>query len=472
VVIRPQRLFVRWDQSFTGPAQARDALHGGLEIQNRLLSSARSFGVGYSSNIMKRSVGSQHLVPLALGLNLLGCTPEAGPKTRSTAGAFDPRATVRIDAPANGATVEPPFVVEYTIGPDVDHYALTVSGAPIEGLSVDARGEGSVEVEVEYGRHRVLLEGWNDDGDALNRHQLDINAADLTGPWVTITTPVTGSVVTNPVRFGVEASDGIESVEILADDWSLGVVEPGGLLTYEFDGTGYERSIVAHGFSDGSIVASDSIQISVEADEAVDSSDWNAVMLDLIETYPDDGSFTYDWTDAGHGTTMDIYYDGEVVAEAGPGATCFCCGLTFEVYMRSFAQLDEELGGDGLLNGMSVGDVLDFRRDWFVRDLWGDGPGVGLVHYGLGEPVTDWSDVRAGDPVQFWRFSGSGHSVIFIDWVTDADDVIVGLDYWSTQRSTDGIGFSREYFGTGGSDMDPAYFYASRAWMPSDWIAW
>ena len=51
------------------------------------------------------------------------------------------------------------------------------------------------------------------------------------------------------------------------------------------------------------------------------------------------------------------------------------------------------------------------------------------MNYGLGEPILDWVDILPGDPVQLWRFSGSGHSVIFIDWVTDTDGTTVGLYY-------------------------------------------
>jgi hypothetical protein len=415
---------------------------------------------------------SIRIVALFLCFFALGCPLEPKTTSRSSAGAFDPNLVVRLDSPTNGATVQSPFLVEYTVGPGVDNFELKVSDSPVEGAVLDADGQGSVEIEVDDGRHRITLQGWNADGELLNEHRIDVNAVDLEGPWVTITTPATGSVVSNPVRFGVEASEEIDSIEIQADEWSIGVISPGELLSYEFEGIGYERSIVALGSADGEVLASDSIQITVQDDQDVTESDWNAVTLDLIDTYPTDGSFTYDWTDAGHGTTIDIYYQGEVVAYAGPGATCFCCGITFEVYMRAFAQIDEELGGDGFLNGMSVDDVFDLRRDWFVRDVWGDGPGVGFENYGLGEPVLDWADALPGDPVQLWRFSGSGHSVIFIDWVTDADGTIVGLDYWSTQPSTDGIGYGREYFGTGGSDMDPAYFYVSRAWMPHDWLPW
>lgn len=389
----------------------------------------------------------------------------------SQAGAFDLDSEVRIDSPTMGATVESPFVFSFTLGPKVASFEVLLDDEPIEGLEVDGEGLGSTTLESEPGRVELTVNGLDESGALLNAHWVEFRVVE-SGPWVTITTPTDGAEVSNPARFGVDASAEIDEVEIFADDWSLGVVEPGSLLSYEFSGTGYARTIVAQGIGDGEVIASDQIEITVTDEVVVEDSDWNAVMLELIETYPTDGTFTYDWTDAGDGTTMDIFYDGEVVAEAGPGRTCFCCGLTFELYMRSFAQLDESLGGDGLLNGMSVDDVFQFRRDWFVRDLWGDGPGIGLANYGLGEPVLRWSEAQAGDPVQFWRFSGSGHSVIFIDWVTDADDVIVGINYWSTQPSTDGVGYQTEYFGTGGSDLDPAHFYLSRAWMPHDWLPW
>jgi hypothetical protein len=74
--------------------------------------------------------------------------------------------------------------------------------------------------------------------------------------------------------------------------------------------------------------------------------------------------------------------------------------------------------------------------------------------------------------LQFWRHSGSGHNNIFIDWETDGDGTIIGVTYWSTQGSTDGVDYNTEYFGTSGSRIDPNSFFAGRARMPVDWEPW
>ena len=87
---------------------------------------------------------------------------------------------------------------------------------------------------------------------------------------------------------------------------------------------------------------------------------------------------------------------------------------------------------------------------------------------GDGSLVSQWSDIQAGDFIQFWRNSGSGHNAIFIDWEYDINDNIIGFVYWSTQGSTDGIGYNSEYF----SSVDPNHFYATRVHMPEDWISY
>ena len=116
--------------------------------------------------------------------------------------------------------------------------------------------------------------------------------------------------------------------------------------------------------------------------------------------------------------------------------------------------IDESTINNGSINGMTVDDLLEFRMDWYVRDLYGSGPAEAVENYGIGEEVTDWSDIQPGDFVQFWRNSGSGHNTIFIDWETDNQGEIIGVYYWSTQGSTDGIGYRAEYFGNGTYDLD------------------
>ena len=76
--------------------------------------------------------------------------------------------------------------------------------------------------------------------------------------------------------------------------------------------------------------------------------------------------------------------------------------------------------------------------------------------------MEDWDEAEAGDFVQLWRHSGSGHSCIFRAWVRDDDDEIVGLRYWSTQSSTDGIGERVERFGTAGSAVKRDELYIVR----------
>lgn len=378
---------------------------------------------------------------------------------------------VRIVSPTNGETVSTTFTLEYTAGADIDSLQVMVDGNRFESLT--ALGEGSVVVTLSTGRHGIKLVGMDAGGNELSEHEIGLRVED-TDPWVTITSPPDGGEVPNPVTFAVNASDDVDTIELKVDDWVLGTVEPGGILTYEFDGTGYARSIEADAYADGVLVATDTITVTVDAGTAPSESDFTDVVVAFLESYPTDGSYGYYWPSDSDwsGTTRDIWYLDTLVAEGDAEHRSYCVGLTWEVFMRSWEQIDEETGGDGTINGMSVDDLTEFRIDWFVRDLWGAGPLDAMDNYGIGDRVTDWSQVRKGDFVQFWRHSGSGHDVIFIDWETDSEGDITGFTYWSTQSSTDGIGYNSEYFGSSGSSIDPAFFFVSRPRMPENWEPW
>ena len=68
-----------------------------------------------------------------------------------------------------------------------------------------------------------------------------------------------------------------------------------------------------------------------------------------------------------------------------------------------------------------------------------------LEKRGIGKPAAI-NDRKPGDFLQLRRTNKSGHSVVFLDWVTDARRTI-GVKYRSTQTSTKGIGDRTEYFG-------------------------
>jgi hypothetical protein len=405
---------------------------------------------------------------------LIACAGDEKPG--SDADGFTRKTAVRVVSPTNGETVESPFVLRYEAGGDVAEVTLLADAATVVEPQPVEGGEGELLVELAEGSWQIALVGLDVDGVEASRKTLTVRVAEAGDAWVTITSPSDGANLPNPVTFAVEASDDVDRIALSADGTPLGETTPGGTVTYEFVGTGYERGIVAEAYAGEELVATDALTITVEpADEPV-VSDFNEVVWRTLAAYPTDGTHDYYWPDDTdwYGTTQDLYYLGERVAEGDPYGRCYCVGLTWEVYLRAFEEVDRSTGGDGSLNGMDVDDMDTFRVDWFVREVDGDGPGVAFDRFGLGETLDDpFADARPGDFVQFWRHSGSGHNNIFVEWVhSDDDGVPDGLTYWSTQGSTDGIGENTEYFGASGSSIDRNHTYVSRAWMPVDWIGW
>lgn len=411
------------------------------------------------------------LLPLAI----LGCKDQADVDTEPVEDQFADHTAVRIVSPASGETLEEAFVLRYEAGADVALAQVRVDGEPV-GSFVEVDESGRQVVTVASGRHVVEVVGYDSARGELSSDSVEIRVlADPAAAWVSIASPTDGSHPFNPVQFAIEASDDVERVELLADDWVLGSTDPGGVLTYTFGGTGYARIVEANAYdAEGALVASDSIEITVEAGEEAPPSDFNDIVVSLMTQYPTDGTIEYWWPSGvdWSGSTRDLYYQGGLVADDGGVSACFCVGLTWEVYFRAWQELDLATGGDGDdLHGLARDEVLDMRVDWFVRELDGPGASVAFETRGLGIEVDSFDDWKAGDFVQFWRRSGSGHNVIFLDWITDDAGNRLGMDYWSCNgpSSTDGPGTNDEYFGTHTSAMDPLLMYAGRAYMPEDW---
>lgn len=186
------------------------------------------------------------------------------------------------------------------------------------------------------------------------------------------------------------------------------------------------------------------------------AEDFARHVLAVMESYPADGTHAYHWPKSGgwKGCTKDLVYgDGEIIAEGDAKGRAYCCGLTFEVFVEAWRAWSVEQGRVFRVGDRDVAGMRKLQTDWF-----GSAKDISCVHTAivggkLGRRIEKLEDARPGDFVQLWRHSGSGHSVIFLGWER-AGDRITGLRYWSTQKSTQGIGTRTEMFGDHGKALD------------------
>jgi hypothetical protein len=184
----------------------------------------------------------------------------------------------------------------------------------------------------------------------------------------------------------------------------------------------------------------------------------NPYVLHVIEAYPKDGSYPYRCIkekeyDLYNGVSQDLIYKGRVVAKAHPDSSrcSYCCGMTFEVFVRAMKERNIQKGIDpDDFNGMSFYDLFNLLQLWYIEGK-GDSPRKGIVAYGLGERIDDWEEAKAGDFMDLSRNNRSGHSVIFINWMRDDDGKITGLKYFSSNSS--GVGYGTEYFSDSGGKV-------------------
>jgi hypothetical protein len=186
----------------------------------------------------------------------------------------------------------------------------------------------------------------------------------------------------------------------------------------------------------------------------------NPYVLKVISGYPLDGTYTYHcawgpWEyDIYNGVTQDMWFKGMVVAKAYPdGSRCsYCCGFTFEVFVRAMKLRNIQKGLDpDDFNGMTFNDLFNALQLWYIEGK-GDSEERAISSYGLGHVVTNFEDVKPGDFVSYSTTPPGGHSVIFIDWLRDENKKIVGFKYFSSNLSgTHGVGYGTTHF----SDSTP-----------------
>lgn len=192
----------------------------------------------------------------------------------------------------------------------------------------------------------------------------------------------------------------------------------------------------------------------------------NPYVLHVIAAYPTDGSYPYRWEkneyDIYNGVTENLVYRDKIIAKGHPNQThCSnCCGLTFEIFFRSMQLRNQKKGiSPDDFNGMTWDDLFNMMLIWFVVGK-GDSPREAIVYYGLGRAIDNWEEAKAGDFMDISRNSGSGHSVIFIEWLRDDSGRISGLKYFSSQKS--GVGYATEYFSDAGGKVLREHIHIGR----------
>jgi len=153
-----------------------------------------------------------------------------------------------------------------------------------------------------------------------------------------------------------------------------------------------------------------------------------------------------------NGVTGNIIYQGSPIAKANPNGSksSYCVGLTYEVFFKAMQERNKEAGiSPDNFNNMTINNMKDFLLIWYAAQgsskAEGDQLAGAIVKYGLGTQITRLEDAKAGDFIDFSR-KKSGHTVVFINWLKDNKSNIAGFKYWSTQESTNGIGYKEEYF--------------------------
>lgn len=169
-----------------------------------------------------------------------------------------------------------------------------------------------------------------------------------------------------------------------------------------------------------------------------------------------------------NGVTEDLYYKGQVVAKAHPSGNraSHCSGITFEVFFKAMQERNRALGlSPDDFNGMTFADLKDFQMLWYVAagDKKSSNLAVAIAKYGLGKQIHDWEAAKSGDFLDLSRTNNTGHSVVFLNWVRDDNGKIIGLHYWSSQGSTNGIAYCTEFFTySGKGNVMPEHIYIGR----------
>jgi hypothetical protein len=196
---------------------------------------------------------------------------------------------------------------------------------------------------------------------------------------------------------------------------------------------------------------------------AAASTPINEHIVAVLQGYPLDGRIPYAWRAGEHldGVTRALSWQGTLVAAPSPAGAVHCSGITFEVYVQA---LERAQGGQ---RGLSSAALLSLKESWYVRDGRRAGPAGALLAAGLGQSIDRVEDLKPGDIVQFWRNSGRGHSAIVTGHTYRRSGAVRGIEFWSAQSSSGGLG--RRFVSVGPSEhqITPGQLFAVRPTLPT-----
>ena len=181
-------------------------------------------------------------------------------------------------------------------------------------------------------------------------------------------------------------------------------------------------------------------------------SDYGTDIITIANKFSGGG---YQWGGVS-GVCIPLYHNGKLIRSYDEGGPSHCCGFTLSVAFIAATNR-------GLLDDKTENQVKQFSKDWYgAGGVNGKLCVQALENIGIGYEVS-LEESTEGDFCQIWRTNGSGHSVIFLSHIYNDSGEIVGINYRSSQKSTDGIGNRKEYFSDSGrGKMSREYTYFGR----------
>jgi hypothetical protein len=186
-------------------------------------------------------------------------------------------------------------------------------------------------------------------------------------------------------------------------------------------------------------------------DTNVATNPFNHFVLEAINDatlFPRDGTYPFclgGGSCGPYGFLHDGIYQAQTVFEGG--GDCMCTGHTLEIFLDAWRRYRSanSLAADAQLGGLTMAqlDQGGFYQQWQGTadaqhaNLASAGYAFELASAGIhiGNDSSSLETVQPGDFINLSRDPPSGHSVVFIGWIRDNTDAIIGFRYFACNPS-------------------------------------